>query len=94
MNKSNRTNSANQHGGARETTPLMANGSGSSGNRHYEHNAAYEFFLNKNSTPGMDSPKPWVKAPANVWHVLKATLLSSKSRRRGLRFVQQLTNRG
>lgn len=78
MNKS-RNNTANQHGDARETTPLIANGSGPSSNHHYEHNATYNFFLNKNLTPGMDSPKPWVKAPANVWHILKATLLSSKS---------------
>lgn len=93
MNK-NRTNTANRHGGPGETTPLMPNGSMPSGNYNHEHNnAAYDFFLNKNSTPGTNSPKTWVKAPANVWHIVKATLLSSKSRRRRPCLAKQLTNR-
>lgn len=93
MNK-NRTNTANPPGGDHETTPLLANGLMPSDNHHYKHSAAYDFFLNKNSTPGTDSPQPWVKAPANVWHILKVTLLSSKSRHRRLHFVQQLTHCG
>ncbi|KAI8635581.1 calcium/proton exchanger [Xylariaceae sp. FL1651] len=41
------------------------------------HNPTWEFFFNSKHTPGRDSPKPWVKYPAHVWHITKATLLSS-----------------
>jgi Ca2+:H+ antiporter len=41
------------------------------------HSPTRDFFFNSKFTPGADSPKPWVKYPANVWHVTKVTLLSS-----------------
>ncbi|KAI2628770.1 Calcium/proton exchanger [Hypoxylon sp. NC1633] len=41
------------------------------------HGETWEFFFNSQHTPGTDNPKPWVKYPAHVWHITKATLLSS-----------------
>ncbi|KAJ3579361.1 hypothetical protein NPX13_g1200 [Xylaria arbuscula] len=62
-----------------EHTPLV-NGNGSTPHRSHgrkHHGPAWEFFFNSKETPGCDSPKPWVKYPAHVWHITKATLLSS-----------------
>ncbi|KAI1380386.1 Calcium/proton exchanger [Hypoxylon crocopeplum] len=47
------------------------------GNSHHRHGETWEFFFNSQHTPGTDNPKPWVKYPAHVWHITKATLLSS-----------------
>jgi Ca2+:H+ antiporter len=79
-----------QNGGAvHEETPLLAGA-----NSHYtptQHSATYDFFLNPRHTPGADSDKFYVKAPAHVWHITKATLLSSKFFVRPLiAFVQPL----
>ncbi|KAI1848806.1 hypothetical protein JX266_005234 [Neoarthrinium moseri] len=63
-----------QNGGAHEATPLLAGDS--LGGRH-EHSETYDFFLNSHYTPGADSSKPWVRIPATVWHIAKATLLSN-----------------
>ncbi|KAI1310693.1 calcium/proton exchanger [Xylaria venustula] len=62
-----------------ERTPLVnQNGRSSAGNHGSKnHSPTWEFFFNSKSTPGCDSPKPWVKYPAHVWHIAKATLLSS-----------------
>lgn len=46
--------------------------------RNREHGDTYKFFLDSSHTPGCDSEKPWVKWPANVWHITKKTLLSSE----------------
>jgi Ca2+:H+ antiporter len=55
-----------------EYTPLLS-GDQANGRR----DAAYHFFLDTKFTPGADSPNPFVKWPAHVWHVTKITLLSS-----------------
>ncbi|GAP87117.1 putative calcium proton exchanger [Rosellinia necatrix] len=66
-----------------ERSPLITgNGNGNgrvpNGNSAIkDHGSAWEFFFNSRHTPGCDSPKPWVNYPANVWHIIKATLLSS-----------------
>lgn len=63
-----------ENGTPDERTSLI----GQNGNRDTKgHNPTWEFFLNSKHTPGCDSPKPWVKYPAYVWHTAKATLLSS-----------------
>ncbi|KAI1817261.1 calcium/proton exchanger [Poronia punctata] len=61
------------NGTAHEGTPLLP------GRQHgsKDHSPTWEFFFNTRSTPGQHSPKPWVKYPAHVWHITKATLLSS-----------------
>ncbi|KAI1078096.1 Calcium/proton exchanger [Whalleya microplaca] len=48
-------------------------------NHHHQegHSETWEFFFNTKYTPGADSPKRWVNVPAHVWHITKATLLSS-----------------
>ncbi|KAI0483828.1 calcium/proton exchanger [Xylaria cf. heliscus] len=68
-----------ENGRPDERTPLVG-GNGHSLAAHdgvKDHNSTWEFFFNSKSTPGCDSPKPWVKYPAHVWHITKATLLSS-----------------
>ncbi|KAI1741717.1 calcium/proton exchanger [Xylaria scruposa] len=62
-----------------EHTPLIGeNGNSPSGHDGAKnHSPTWEFLFNSKSTPGCDSPKPWVKYPAHVWHIAKATLLSS-----------------
>ncbi|KAI1422490.1 calcium/proton exchanger [Xylaria sp. FL1777] len=73
----NRRPTAN--GAPDERTPLVSeNGRSSSRNDDSkDHGPTWEFFFNSKTTPGRDSPKPWVKYPAHVWHITKATLLSS-----------------
>ncbi|KAI8946449.1 calcium/proton exchanger [Xylaria longipes] len=61
-----------------ERTPLVGeNGNSPSGHDATKNNSTWEFLFNSKSTPGCDSSKPWVKYPAHVWHITKATLLSS-----------------
>ncbi|KAI0888025.1 Calcium/proton exchanger [Annulohypoxylon maeteangense] len=72
-----------ENGEAHEGTPLIGNGNGNgngsiSQNGHgHGHSDMWEFLFNSHYTPGADNPKPWVKYPAHVWHITKATLLSS-----------------
>ncbi|KAI1272851.1 calcium/proton exchanger [Xylaria sp. FL0933] len=67
-----------ENGTLNERTPLVSeNGTSSPRNYRKDHSPTWEFFFNQKNTPGCDSPKPWVKYPAHVWHVTKATLLSS-----------------
>ncbi|TGJ81893.1 hypothetical protein E0Z10_g6871 [Xylaria hypoxylon] len=68
-----------ENGTPDEHTPLV-NENGRSAARNdgaKHHNSTWEFFFSSKCTPGRDSPKPWVKYPAHVWHITKATLLSS-----------------
>lgn len=65
-----------ENGTLSERTPLV--GGSPNGNGHAKHHGpTWEFFFNSRHTPGCDNPKPWVKYPAHVWHITKATLLSS-----------------
>lgn len=65
-----------ENGTLNERTPLV--GGSLNGNGHAKHHSpTWEFFFNSRHTPGCDNPKPWVKYPAHVWHITKATLLSS-----------------
>ncbi|KAI0899245.1 Calcium/proton exchanger [Annulohypoxylon nitens] len=72
-----------ENGEPHEGTPLIGNGSinqNGNGNGHgpgHGHSETWEFLFNSHYTPGADNPKPWVKYPAHVWHITKATLLSS-----------------
>lgn len=72
-----------ENGEPHESTPLIGNGSinqNGNGNGHgpgHGHSETWEFLFNSHYTPGADNPKPWVKYPAHVWHITKATLLSS-----------------
>ncbi|KAI0459039.1 calcium/proton exchanger [Xylaria acuta] len=68
-----------ENGRPDERTPLVGeNGNSTPGHDGAKnHNSTWEFLFNSKSTPGCDSPKPWVKYPAHVWHIMKATLLSS-----------------
>ncbi|KAI1267923.1 calcium/proton exchanger [Xylariaceae sp. FL1019] len=65
-----------QHGNGapNEHTSLLGGTHGFGGSHH---SPTFDFFFNSKHTPGADSPKPWVKYPAHVWHITKATLLSS-----------------
>ncbi|KAI1496688.1 Sodium/calcium exchanger protein-domain-containing protein [Biscogniauxia marginata] len=65
-----------ENGEAHERTPLVG-GRTAGGLRSRCHGETWEFFFNLKYTPGSESPKPWVRYPARVWHVAKATLLSS-----------------
>ncbi|OTB09519.1 hypothetical protein M426DRAFT_80754 [Hypoxylon sp. CI-4A] len=66
------------NGEAHENTPLLAgNGHGNGHAVANGHGETYEFFFDSQHTPGTNNPKPWVKYPAHVWHITKATLLSS-----------------
>ncbi|KAI5865935.1 Calcium/proton exchanger [Durotheca rogersii] len=56
---------------------VPTNGSADRIHQHFQRGGAWQFFFNSRHTPGTDHPKPVVKYPANVWHVTKATLLSS-----------------
>jgi Ca2+:H+ antiporter len=67
-----------QNGEADEHTSLLGRASTTYTNGASGHSATRDFFLNSKYTPGTESPKPWVKYPAHVWHVTKATLLSSE----------------
>ncbi|KAH8159663.1 hypothetical protein CIB48_g8584, partial [Xylaria polymorpha] len=67
-----------ENGRPDERTPLVSgNGISPVENGTKNHNSTWEFLFNSESTPGRDSPKLWVKYPAHVWHIIKATLLSS-----------------
>ncbi|KAI1387490.1 uncharacterized protein F4822DRAFT_284150 [Hypoxylon trugodes] len=57
-----------------ERTPLIGNGNGSA--TQNGRNEIWKFFFDSHDTPGLGNSKPWVKYPAHVWHVTKATLLS------------------
>jgi hypothetical protein len=72
-----------QNGDAHENTPLLGGANGGHGASH-GHTETFEFFFNSHYTPGADSPNQFVKVPANIWHIAKATLLSSKSGRMAL----------
>lgn len=73
----------NGNGEPTERTNLLGasrddgNGGIVNGTASSDHSQTYKFFLDCHHTPGMESPKPWVKAPAYVWHISKATLLSN-----------------
>ncbi|KAI2610107.1 Calcium/proton exchanger [Hypoxylon fragiforme] len=68
-----------ENGEPHEGTALLGNNHvGTNGfGSHHSHGGAWEFFFNAQHTPGTDNSKPWVKYPAHVWHITKATLLSS-----------------
>ncbi|KAJ2979063.1 hypothetical protein NUW58_g7301 [Xylaria curta] len=67
-----------ENGTPDEHTPLVGeNGRSLPKDDDREHSPTWEFFFNSSRTPGRDSPKPWVKYPAHIWHITKATLLSS-----------------
>ncbi|KAI3320281.1 Calcium/proton exchanger [Xylariaceae sp. AK1471] len=67
-----------ENGTVNERTALLSGSGGSLRNDDTKsHNPTWEFFFNSQYTPGRHSPKPWVKYPAHVWHITKATLLSS-----------------
>ena len=66
------------NGDVNEETSLLRGGTGRP-NGTAGHSYTRDFFFNSAYTPGTDSPRPWVKYPAHVWHVTKAVLLSSKS---------------
>ncbi|KAI1095587.1 Calcium/proton exchanger [Rostrohypoxylon terebratum] len=72
-----------ENGEPHEGTPLISNGTinqNGNGNGHgpgHGNSETWEFLFNSHYTPGADNPKPWVKYPAHVWHITKATLLSS-----------------
>ncbi|KAI1173527.1 calcium/proton exchanger [Nemania sp. FL0916] len=68
-----------ENGAPDENTSLLGGENGSSLSRRNtkRHSSTREFLFNSSHTPGCDSPNPWVKYPAHVWHVTKATLLSS-----------------
>ncbi|KAI3335690.1 calcium/proton exchanger [Ustulina deusta] len=68
-----------ENGTLNERTPLVNENGGSAprNDDSKDHSPTWEFLFNSRNTPGRDSPKPWVKYPAHVWHVVKATLLSS-----------------
>ncbi|KAK8069046.1 Ca2+:H+ antiporter [Apiospora phragmitis] len=51
---------------------------GGSGLAQKDHGDTYKFFLDIWHTPGMESDKPMVKLPAQLWHIIKATLLRTK----------------
>ncbi|KAI1777136.1 Calcium/proton exchanger [Hypoxylon cercidicola] len=65
-----------ENGEAHEGTPLLGH-SNDYANGHHDRGEAWQFFFNSHHTPGTENPKPWVKYPAHVWHITKATLLSS-----------------
>ncbi|KAI0395491.1 calcium/proton exchanger [Xylariaceae sp. FL0594] len=69
------THTGRENGTVDERTSLL-NRTGPD-NANKDHHPVREFFFNPRYTPGHDSPKPWVKYPAHVWHITKATLLSS-----------------
>ncbi|KAI0382142.1 Calcium/proton exchanger [Hypomontagnella monticulosa] len=69
-----------ENGDVNETTSLLHGNTHRTENGHAaqtHHGDTWHFFFNSQSTPGTDSPKPWVKYPAHTWHITKATLLSS-----------------
>ncbi|KAI1485065.1 Sodium/calcium exchanger protein-domain-containing protein [Biscogniauxia mediterranea] len=69
-------NAHHENGAPHERTPLV----GGRTNGHPQapcHSETWEFFFNPKYTPGAHSPKLWVNYPAHVWHIIKATLLSS-----------------
>ncbi|KAI0539105.1 calcium/proton exchanger [Xylaria digitata] len=69
-----------ENGTPDENTPLVNENGRSLSTRDDNtkyHNSTWEFFFSSKSTPGCNSPKPWVKFPAHIWHITKATLLSS-----------------
>ena len=65
------------NGDVNEETSLLGGGPGGP-NGTAGHSYTRDFFLNSAYTPGTDSPRPWVKYPAHVWHITKAVLLSSE----------------
>ncbi|KAI0009225.1 Calcium/proton exchanger [Xylariaceae sp. FL0662B] len=70
---------AGENGEPHEGSALLGYGDGLTNgfHRHRGHGEAWEFFFNAQHTPGTDNANRWVKYPAHVWHVVKATLLSS-----------------
>ncbi|CAJ2504846.1 Uu.00g122400.m01.CDS01 [Anthostomella pinea] len=66
-----------ENGEAHERTSLLGGGNILGHHGSKSHSATWEFFFNTKHTPGTDDPKPYVKYPAHVWHIAKATLLSS-----------------
>lgn len=48
------------------------NGHSGSGSSHWKN-----FFLNRRTTPGTESPNPLVRYSASTWHITKVTLMSS-----------------
>ncbi|KAI1826763.1 calcium/proton exchanger [Xylaria intraflava] len=70
-----------ENGVPNESTPLVG-GNGvrlprSDSNNIDGHNLTWEFFFNSRYTPGRDSSNLAVRCLAHLWHVTKATLLSS-----------------
>lgn len=70
-----------------ENTHLLPNGDGAAA--HHDPKGFWRHvFLDPKTTPGLDSPKAWVKWPVHVFNVIKVVLLSSKSP--SCRFAQSL----
>ncbi|KAH9884084.1 Calcium/proton exchanger [Xylariomycetidae sp. FL2044] len=66
-----------ENGGEPHEGTSLLGGLSPSGGHSKGHSETWEFFFNTSHTPGIDSPKPWVRYSAHSWHILKATLLSS-----------------
>lgn len=61
-----------------EHTHLLSNGDGAAA--HHDNKGFWRHvFLDPKTTPGLDSPKPWIKWPVHVFNVIKVVLLSSMS---------------
>ncbi|RYO97071.1 hypothetical protein DL765_011369 [Monosporascus sp. GIB2] len=66
-----------ENGEPHERTSLLGRAGSVFSNGDPDHSYVRDFFFNSAYTPGADSPKPWVRYPAHVWHITKAVLLSS-----------------
>ncbi|KAL7622074.1 Vacuolar membrane antiporter [Parahypoxylon ruwenzoriense] len=68
-----------ENGEPHERTSLLGHihQNGFASHHHGHGSEAWQFLFNSQYTPGADNPKPWVRYPAHVWHITKATLLSS-----------------
>ncbi|RYO91865.1 hypothetical protein DL766_006122 [Monosporascus sp. MC13-8B] len=74
---SHRHTQPRENGEAHERTSLLGGAGSVFSDGGPDHSYVRDFFFNSAYTPGADSPKPWVRYPAHVWHVMKAVLLSS-----------------
>lgn len=61
-----------------ERTRLLANGDGAAAHSDQK-GFWHQVFLDPKKTPGLDSPKAWVRWPVHVFNVIKLVLLSSTS---------------
>lgn len=68
----------NHNGGPHESSSLLGPDANGGDGGHAGHSETFEFFFDTHYTPGTDSANPAVKVSANIWHIVKVTLLSSK----------------